>query len=263
MGACPSLGHRHAAARLLPRRHPDRSRAARNGPLSRHHPRFRAHSALFNPLSVLYGLSLSEPAVIFSFAMASLLVVTAVGLAFDRSSPARQPSHPHPQSPTDPNECSPCSSRSPANWQARPSVYILIGLLGVALSTPPSPPAALWIAWSRTNPYAALEMAAVALPAYATPMVAMSQLGSMFLHGNSVAAAFVLLTLGAGANLGLLAWIFHAYGPETSRRTGSAHSSSRSSAWPTLWITAHASWRRTRWPYPRLRHLLLPLPAGR
>jgi hypothetical protein len=53
----------------------------------------------------------------------------------------------------------------------------------------------------------------VAIPAYATPLTAMSQLGSMFQHANSVGAAFVLLTLGAGINLGLIAWVFRNYGP--------------------------------------------------
>ena len=62
------------------------------------------------------------------------------------------------------------------------------------------------------NPYAPLAMAGVAIPAYATPLVAMSQLGSMFQHANSVGAAFVLLTLGAGINLGLIAWVFRNYG---------------------------------------------------
>jgi hypothetical protein len=62
------------------------------------------------------------------------------------------------------------------------------------------------------NPYAPLAMAAVAIPAYATPLVAMSQLGSMFQHANSVGAAFVLLTLGAGINLGLIAWVSRNYG---------------------------------------------------
>ncbi|MFM8217424.1 MAG: hypothetical protein ACKOJF_00720, partial [Planctomycetaceae bacterium] len=55
-------------------------------------------------------------------------------------------------------------------------------------------------------------MTAVALPAYATPMLAMSQLGMMFQHGNSVGAAFVLLVLGAGMNLGTLAWMLSSYG---------------------------------------------------
>jgi uncharacterized protein len=64
----------------------------------------------------------------------------------------------------------------------------------------------------HTNPYAQLAMTAVAIPAYATPLVAMSQLGSMFQHANSVGAAFVLLTLGAGINLGFIAWVVRTYG---------------------------------------------------
>jgi hypothetical protein len=35
----------------------------------------------------------------------------------------------------------------------------------------------------------------------------------MFQHANSPGAAFVLLTLGAGINLGLIAWVFRNYGP--------------------------------------------------
>jgi len=42
--------------------------------------------------------------------------------------------------------------------------------------------------------------------------MAMSQIGSMFQHANSVGAAFVLLTLGAGINLGVIAWVFRNYG---------------------------------------------------
>jgi hypothetical protein len=59
-------------------------------------------------------------------------------------------------------------------------------------------------------------MTAVAIPAYATPMTAMVQLASMFQHGNSVGAAFALLALGAGANLGLVAWMVRQYGVRRS-----------------------------------------------
>ena len=59
-------------------------------------------------------------------------------------------------------------------------------------------------------------MTAVALPAYATPMLAMSQLGMMFQHGNSVGAAFVLLAFGAGMNFGTLAWMWRTYGRRPS-----------------------------------------------
>jgi len=40
----------------------------------------------------------------------------------------------------------------------------------------------------------------------------LQNVGSMFQHANSVGAAFVLLTLGAGVNLGLIAWVWRNYG---------------------------------------------------
>ncbi len=55
-------------------------------------------------------------------------------------------------------------------------------------------------------------MTAMAIPVYATPMLAMAQLGMMFQHANSIGAAFVLLVLGAGMNIGLVAWIYKEYG---------------------------------------------------
>ena len=63
------------------------------------------------------------------------------------------------------------------------------------------------------NVFAPLVTAAVAVPAYASPMAAMGTVGSMFQHGNSVGAAFAMLALGAGTTLGLLAWAGRAYGP--------------------------------------------------
>ena len=100
-----------------------------------------------------------------------------------------------------------------ARETAGPSLaYIALALLGVALLCAVLPHGSLQTTMEHSNPYAPLAMAAVAIPAYATPMVAMSQLGSMFQHANSVGAAFVLLTLGAGINLGLIAWVWRNYG---------------------------------------------------
>ncbi len=111
------------------------------------------------------------------------------------------------------------------------------------------------------NPYAPLAMAGVAIPAYATPLVAMSQLGSMFQHANSVGAAFVLLTLGAGVNLGLIAWVFRNYGL------------SRGLGWIAILLALvipiayaienplYPERDRAAGAHPRLRHLLPPLRA--
>lgn len=45
---------------------------------------FALSAPLFNPLSLLYGLTLSRPMVIIGFALGSLAVVTVLGAAWDR-----------------------------------------------------------------------------------------------------------------------------------------------------------------------------------
>src|SRR5262249_6199045 len=92
--------------------------------------------------------------------------------------------------------------------------YYVIGLLGVALLGALLPYGCLQSSLShRHQPLLSpLLMAAVALPAYASPMKAMMIIGLMFEHGNSVGAAFVLFILGGGLNLGLVACVGRLYG---------------------------------------------------
>jgi hypothetical protein len=174
---------------------------------------FALAAPLFNPLSMLYGLTLSAPVHIFSFAACSLVVVTIVGAMWD---------HWYPE------QVLPAPPAPPASHGARRLIsmfvaaareiaggslgYVAIALVGVAVLAAVLPPGALQASMNHDNPFAPLMMTAVAIPAYVTPMMAMSQLGSMFQHGNSVGAAFVLLALGAGANVGLLAFMLHNYG---------------------------------------------------
>lgn len=174
---------------------------------------FGLTAPLFNPLSVLYGLTLSEPTTIMAFALASLFVVTVIGLVFDRLFPVAQ------AEATD-SVSSPfgikrviavfdTTSRELFTWSG---VYILFGLLGVSALSMALPHASFQHQVNGDNPLAPVLMTGVAVPAYATPMLAMSQLGVMFQHGNSVGAAFALLILGAGMNLGIIAWMYSAYG---------------------------------------------------
>ncbi|MEL6897523.1 MAG: permease, partial [Planctomycetota bacterium] len=51
---------------------------------------FALAAPLFNPLSLLYGLTLSRPYVILMYALVSLLVVTIVGLIWDRFADSQQ-----------------------------------------------------------------------------------------------------------------------------------------------------------------------------
>ena len=55
-------------------------------------------------------------------------------------------------------------------------------------------------------------MAALATPAFNFPLNGMMKIGLMFGHGNSVGAAFVLLVLGLGLNVGVVAWLATLYG---------------------------------------------------
>lgn len=174
---------------------------------------FALSSPLFDPLSLLYGLTLSKPETILAFAGCSLVVVTVSGALFDHLFP--QPEIPRPELPQTP----PGVKRLLAMLvhMARETVsdsmgYILCGLVGVGLLASVLPHGSLMHTMAHDNPYSPLLMTVIAIPAYATPMTAMGQLGSMFQHGNSIGAAFILLALGAGLNCGLLLWMFRHYG---------------------------------------------------
>lgn len=174
---------------------------------------FALASPLFDPLSLLYGLTLSKPLTIVIFAFCSLAVLTVSGSLFDWLFPDTEVNDPEP--PATP----PGVKRLLAILvvMARESVsstagFIAVGLLGSGLLSMVLPPGSLQRSMDHQNPLAPLTMTAVAIPAYATPMIAMAQLGSMFQHGNSIGAAFILLTFGAGMNLGLLVWMVRHYG---------------------------------------------------
>ena len=174
---------------------------------------FAMTAPLFNPLSLLYGLTLAEPFTILAFAFCSLVVLTLVGAAFNRLLPDAAPA----EAVEPPVAYGLRRMASIVTVAARevvgPSLgYTLIALVGVAVLSASLPPGSLGSTMEHKNPYAPLAMTAVAIPAYSSPLVAMSQIGSMFQHANSVGAAFVLLTLGAGLNLGLIAWVGRTYG---------------------------------------------------
>jgi uncharacterized protein len=174
---------------------------------------FALSSPLFDPLSLLYGLTLSKPLTIVAFAGCSLVVVTLSGSLFDWLFPNTE------QASEEPPLTAPGVKRllailvAMAREAASGSLgLIAMGLVGVGLLSIALPLGSLQATMAHENPYSPLLMTAVALPAYATPMTAMGQLGSMFQHGNSIGAAFILLTLGAGMNLGLLTWMVREYG---------------------------------------------------
>ncbi|MDB5341633.1 MAG: putative permease [Schlesneria sp.] len=174
---------------------------------------FALSSPLFDPLSMLYGLTLSKPMTILAFAFCSLIVVTVSGSIFDWMFPDTEVVVEEP--PPTPHGIKRLlavlvvMARETVGGTA---IMIVCGLLGSALLSTLLPPGSLQRTMAHDNPYSPLLMTAIAIPAYATPMTAMGQLGSMFQHGNSIGAAFILLIFGAGMNLGLLLWMIVNYG---------------------------------------------------
>ncbi|QDT15029.1 permease [Alienimonas californiensis] len=175
---------------------------------------FALSAPLFNPLSLLYGLTLSDPAAVLAFAVGSLIVVTSAGLLWDRLFPGTVAVEDPPPAPVQQGAkrlaAVAVAGAREASGGAVPLVLIALAgplLLGIVV-----PKGFLSTAVNGENPFAPLVTTAVAIPAYASPMAAMGTVGSMFQHGNSVGAAFAMLVLGAGTTLGLLAWAWRTYG---------------------------------------------------
>jgi uncharacterized protein len=174
---------------------------------------FALSSPLFDPLSLLYGLTLSKPFTIMAFAACSLVVVMVSGGLFDWLFPDSGVNLPEPPAPPQGIRRMVAIVVEMARETTSPTAGLIgIGLLGVGLLAVVLPAGSLQLSMAHDNPASPLVMTAIATPAYATPMIVMAQLGSMFQHGNSIGAAFILLALGAGVNLGLIAWMLLNYG---------------------------------------------------
>lgn len=174
---------------------------------------FALSAPLFNPLSLMYGLTLSKPLTILIFSILSLIVITIAGSLWDRLCRGQtQEPEPEPAMPKGLARIASLGLHACRELAGVTALMMAVGLAGVFLLALTLKPGSLQSDMGHDNPYAPLIMTAVALPAYASPMTAMGQLGSMFQHGNSVGAAFILLSFGAGMNLGMLWWMSSAYG---------------------------------------------------
>ncbi|TWT94729.1 permease [Stieleria varia] len=215
---------------------------------------FALSAPLFNPLSLLYGLTLSRPLVIMLFALGSLIVVTALGLFWDAF--AKRVESVVLKKGSDPLETSLNREEVEKSERVRPlfqqrhesvdsaersddeasdqligmrRVYAMlvhftrestgkvlliamVALSGLAVLAAVLPFGAMQHEVERDDWWAPLKMLLVAVPVYATPMLAMSQMGMMFQHANSPGASFTLLILGAGMNLATPIYFGRYYG---------------------------------------------------
>jgi uncharacterized protein len=168
-----------------------------------------------NPLSLLYGLTLSEPLVIVCFALGSLLLALLAGAAWDRFLAAAKDAVPAADEPMPvPGLKRLAAVGLAAGRDAVSPVlgYVLLGLFATGVLAGLLPFGSLGTTMRHDDGLSPLLMTALALPLYLGPLQGMMRLGLMFEHGNSVGAGFALFELGIGLNVGMIAWLMSQFG---------------------------------------------------
>src|SRR5581483_7152652 len=152
-----------------------------------------------NPLSLLYGVTLSEPLVILCFAIGSLLIALAAGAVWDRYLASDQDSAPPEEEPVP----APGLKRllatlvSAGREVVHPTMgFVLVGLVFTGVLSGLLPHGCLGMTMRHDDWKSPVLMTAIATLAYSGPLPGMMRLGLMFEHGNSVGAAFALFELG-------------------------------------------------------------------
>jgi uncharacterized membrane protein YraQ (UPF0718 family) len=168
-----------------------------------------------NPLSLLYGLTLSEPVVIVCFAAGSLVIALSAGAVWERYFARDTDTAPPGDEPTP----APGLKRLAAVGvtAAREAVgptmkYVLLAVVFTGLLSGLLPHGSLGMTMRHDDPTSPALMTAIAMPMYTGPLQGMMRLGLIFEHGNSVGAAFALFELGIGVNVGLMVWVAVLFG---------------------------------------------------
>lgn len=179
---------------------------------------FGLTAPLFNPVSVMYGLTLASPWVVIVFTLCSLVIVSVVGVLFDRLFAGRSQIETQPTIPPGFKRMLSVLDSAFRQLTGFNLVCILLGIGGAVGLSFVLPNGALQDSVEPELTFAPVVMLAAAVPMFLSPIAAMVQIAGMFEHGNSVGAAFTLLIVGAGLNLGTLWWIARTYGWGTGGR---------------------------------------------
>ena len=170
---------------------------------------------VLNPVSIIYGLSHIALGTLGYFAIGTFVVSVGIGAVWNRLIASRYD--------TDSTE----KEKVPRYGVARLAVagdaaarslvgpafidyglaLLAVGFLGAFL-----PHGVLQTGLTRDNPLAPIVMGVVAIPCYVTPTDVMMHFGHIVQDGYSLGAAFALIILGAGANVGVANWLRRVYG---------------------------------------------------
>ena len=129
---------------------------------------FGLTAPLFNPLSVLYGLTLSDPIAIITFSFCSLLIVTGLGFLWDKFNPVELKETKQKNQEPPPAYGIKRMVAMIDSWAreiAGPaSLYILIGILGSAAVAAFLPYGYLQLGLEQTDTLAPVKVTSVAIP---------------------------------------------------------------------------------------------------
>lgn len=170
---------------------------------------------VLNPVSIIYGLSHIEPVTLVYFAIGTFVVSVGIGLIWNRCISQGRDDTPEEL------EVAPRHSihriAVVGDTAARSLVgpvfvdyglaLLAVGFLGAFL-----PHGVLQTGMTRDNVLAPVIMGLVAIPVYVTPTDVMMHFGHIVRDGYSLGAAFALILLGAGANVGVANWLRRDYG---------------------------------------------------
>ena len=168
-----------------------------------------------NPLSLLYGLTISEPLVIICFAIGSLVVALAGGAVWERLLASQRDAAAPGDEPTPAPGFKRIASVvvAAAREAVSPTMaFVLIGLVFTGVLAGVIPHGYFGRTMRHDDWTAPLLMTSFALPACSAPLEGMMRVGLMFEHGNSVGAAFSLFELGIGLNVGMIVWLAILFG---------------------------------------------------
>ena len=170
---------------------------------------------VLNPVSIIYGLSHIPPVMLLYFTAGTFIVSVGIGVIWNWVVADKRDAEPVRL------EVAPRESRHRLAVVGHTSATALVGpafvdyglaLLAVGFLGAFLPHGALQTGLTRDNAFAPIVMGLVAIPAYVTPTEVMMHFGKIVRDGYSLGAAFALIILGAGANVGVANWLRRDYG---------------------------------------------------
>lgn len=168
-----------------------------------------------NPLSFLYGLTLSQPMVILSFVFGTMVIAILGGEMwkwFFETPGEREPKGQENMPSKGPKRLISIFWTAAQEMVGPVLPYFLLGIAFTGILSGSIPHGFLSLTMRHDQWHSPLVMALLGIPAYSGVLPGMMRVGLIFDHGNSVGAAYVLFELGVGMNLGLLAWMSVSFG---------------------------------------------------